>query len=173
MLDLLASTGVVDTALGGIFVPPAGRFVVELPADPSWEGALDGGAEAAGSDSVDSVRRGVGWRTLAALVRRLLKLLLRPTTSVTAPELSSSSSPSSDTHWSHSSHPTKVPKLLQLASETDETRSWKMHAKLTTNMMTEQTCCRMMVESATRGQKSYGFRRGLSCRLSRKVAWSV
>lgn len=67
---------------------------------------------------------------------------------------SSSSSSSSDTHLSQRIHPTKVPKLLQLTTETGLTRAWKMPTKQTMNMVTEQTCCRMMVESATRGQKS-------------------
>lgn len=86
---------------------------------------------------------------------------------------SSSWSSSSETHLSQRSHPTKVPRLLQLTTATGLTRAWKIPTKQTINMVTEQTCCRMMVESATRGQKSYGFNRGFRCRFSRNVAWSV
>jgi len=90
------------------------------------------------------------------------------------PPPGSSPSPlSSPTHRSQSSQPRKVAKLPHPTTDTGLTRSWKMPTKHTTKMMTEQTCCTMTVESATSGQKSYGCRRGLRWRLSRKVAWSV
>lgn len=93
-----------------------------------------------------------GHRMLPARPRRRALPLLA--TAVAAPEPSSPSWSSSDTHCSHSSQPRKVAKLLQLTTETGETRSWKMPTKQTMKTMTEQTCCRMTVESATRGQKS-------------------
>ena len=58
------------------------------------------------------------------------------------------------THQSHSSQPRKVAKLPHPTTDTGLTRSWKMPTKQTTKMMTEQTCCTMTVESATKGQKS-------------------
>lgn len=57
-------------------------------------------------------------------------------------------------------HPRKVARLLQETTATGDTRSWKMPTKQTTKMMTEQTCWTITVESATSGQKSYGFSRG-------------
>jgi hypothetical protein len=61
---------------------------------------------------------------------------------------------SSPTHQSHNSQPRNVAMLPQPTIATGETRSWKMPTKQTTNIMTEQTCWTMIVESATRGQKS-------------------
>lgn len=58
------------------------------------------------------------------------------------------------TQKSHSSHPRKVAKLPHPTTDTGLTRSWNMPTKHTTNIMTEQTCCRITVESATKGQKS-------------------
>jgi hypothetical protein len=60
------------------------------------------------------------------------------------------------THQSQRTQPTNVAMLPQPTTATGETRSWKMPTKQTMNMMTEQTCWTMTVESATRGQKSYG-----------------
>jgi hypothetical protein len=143
------------------------RFVVELAA----EGVADGAAV----DGADSIRSGVGRRMLPVRVGRL-KLPVRPALPITfaaTPRLGSSGSSISDSQRSHKIHPTNVAKLLQLVTATGDTRSWFMPTKQTTNMMTEHTCCSMTVESATRGQKSYGLRRGLRWRFSRKVAWSV
>ena len=145
-----------DAARDGILAPPTARLVEELAAEPSRDDGLDGGADGAVADMAVSERRGVGLRMLAALVRRRLKLPLRPMTTVATLLLRSSSWSSSVTQRSHSSHPKKVHELLQLTMETGETRSWNMYAKHTTKMMTEHTCCSITVESATSGQKSYG-----------------
>lgn len=67
---------------------------------------------------------------------------------------SSSLSCSSDTQRSQRIQPRNVAKLLPLTRETGDTRSWKMPTKQTMKRMTEQTCCRITVESATSGQKS-------------------
>lgn len=45
-----------------------------------------------------------------------------------------------------------------------------MPTKVATKIITEQTCWMMTVVSVTRGQKSYGWRRGLRWSCSRKVA---
>lgn len=58
------------------------------------------------------------------------------------------------THQSHNHHPRKVAILPPPTTATGDTRSWKIPTKHTTNIMTEQTCWTMTVESATRGQKS-------------------
>ena len=89
-----------------------------------------------------------------------LPLLLRdPVLPMTAPAaedpvISPPPSSSSETQRSHRSQPTNVAKLLQLTTDTGETRSCEMATKQTRKMMTEQTCWRMTVESETRGQKS-------------------
>ena len=145
---------VVDAARGGAFGWPAveARLTVELAADALCDPGFDGGADS--PEGPNSARKGVGRLKLAALVLLLLRLPLLPTTTVATLVLKSSTVSSSDTHRSHSSHPRNVPKLLQLTMDTGETRSWKMHAKHTMKMMTEQTCCSITVESATSGQKS-------------------
>lgn len=58
------------------------------------------------------------------------------------------------THQSHSNQPRKVAMLPPPTTETGDTCLWNMPTKHTTNIMTEQTCCTMTVESATSGQKS-------------------
>jgi hypothetical protein len=74
------------------------------------------------------------------------------------------------THQSHNTHPRTVAIEPHPTTATGETRSWNMPTKQKTKIMTEQTCWTMTVESATRGQKSYGWRRGFRCRCSRKVS---
>ena len=63
-------------------------------------------------------------------------------------------SSSCPTHQSHSTQPRKVAMLPPPTTETGETLRWEIPTKHTTNIITEQTCCTMTVESATRGQKS-------------------
>jgi hypothetical protein len=58
------------------------------------------------------------------------------------------------THESHNTQPRTVAMLPHPTTAPGETRSWKMPTKQTIKIMTEQTCCTMTVESATRGQKS-------------------
>lgn len=53
--------------------------MLELAAEFSCEGGFEGGADGAVAEKLDSVRSGVGRRILAALLRRRLKLPLRPT----------------------------------------------------------------------------------------------
>lgn len=148
------------------------RFVVEFAADGSADEGLEDAAEPA-SNGLNS-----GRLILAALVRRLDKLELLPTVPVGAledvsPSFCAAFSSSSVTQRSHKSQPRKVAKLVQLTIDVGETRSWNMQVKQTMKMMTEQTCWRTTVESATNGQKSYGFSRGFRWRCSRNVAWSV
>jgi hypothetical protein len=158
------------------------RFVVELSADVSPEGGLVDGAVDGGAEGTEGIMEAASaWRPtlssdgggggrgrliLAARVRRRLSVLSPPTAPPPAPDESRvaaaevpglgdpSSSASSAIQSSHSSQPKKVPKLLQLTTETGDRWFWKMPAKQAMKMMTEQTCCRMTVESATRGQKS-------------------
>jgi len=74
------------------------------------------------------------------------------------------------THQSHNTQPRIVATLPQPTTASGAMRLWKMPTKQTMKMMTEQTCWTMTVESATKGQKSYGWRRGFRWRCSRKVA---
>lgn len=57
-------------------------------------------------------------------------------------------------HQSHNSHPKNVAKLPHPTTATEDIRSCTIPIKQTMNIITEQTCCTMTVESATRGQKS-------------------
>jgi hypothetical protein len=95
--------------------------------------------------SPESCRRG-GPNSRLSLRSLMLLLLAKPS--------SGSSSVSSPIHQSQSSQPITVEKLPQPTTVLGLTRSKKMPAKQTTKQMTEQTCCTMTVESATRGQKS-------------------
>lgn len=126
----------------------AWRLVVELAAEAAADGAAVDGA--------DSTRSGVGRRMLPVRVERL-KLPVRPALPMTfaaTPRLGSSGSSISESQRSHRIHPTNVAKLLQLVTATGDTRSWNIPTKQTTKIITEHTCCRITVESATRGQKS-------------------
>jgi hypothetical protein len=149
-LILLFAASDVDDAERGGFVAPISRLLVELAADVAVDITPF-------VDCVESERRGIcssGRRRLPARVRRRA-LPLRVMAAAAALTLSSSSSSSSsETQRSQRIQPRNVPTLLQLTTETGDTRSWKMATKLTIKMMTLQTCCRMTVESATRGQKS-------------------
>lgn len=164
------------------------RFVVELAAESPGDCAVDeaafelGGARDVGIvDGKDSTLSGCGGlRTLPARFR-LRTLPARaigaepvlPVAAAAAAFASTSSSSSSDTQRSHRIQPRKVPKLLQLTTDTWDTRTLYMALKQTMKMVTAQTCCNMTVESATSGQKSYGLRRGFRWRFSRNVTWSV
>lgn len=176
-----ADVGAAVDGADGTRRPPC-RFAVELAGDGAPDGTLPDGFGAAAV--VDSTRNGCGGlRTLPARLRR--RTLPARTTgagaalpsaaadAAAAALASSSLSSSSDTQRSQRIQPTKVAKLLQLTTDTGDTRSWYMPTKQTMKMVTEQTCWRMTVESATSGQKSYGLRRGLRWRFSRNVAWSV
>jgi hypothetical protein len=136
--------------------------VLELAAESRTGGRLDRVA-AEGRDS--TVNGCCGLRTLPARFR-LRTLPARTTTGASvvfpvaaadaaaAAFASSSMSSSSDTQRSQRIQPTKVPKLLQLTTDTGDTRSWYIPTKQTMKMVTAQTCCRITVESATSGQKS-------------------
>ena len=58
------------------------------------------------------------------------------------------------TQKSQRTQPSTVSALPQLTTETGETRCWYMPTKEQTKIATEEMCCTMTVESATRGQKS-------------------
>lgn len=58
------------------------------------------------------------------------------------------------TQESHRTQPSTVAMLPQPTTAPGETYFWDMLTKHTIKIMTEQTCCTMTVESATRGQKS-------------------
>ena len=77
------------------------------------------------------------------------------------------------TQKSQKTQPSTVPALAQLTTATGEALSSLIPTKQQTKMTTEQICCTITVESATRGQKSYSCKRGFRCKWERKVGGSV